>query len=203
VIENIKIFGLPRTCTNITEIIIKRNFVVKVLVNEICNKHAQNHYADLLPTEDLKKTGFILCCKHPYQWIISAFMCCKEKISIRKFITDPPVMAADPFWKEGSTIIEIYNKINKQWMDSFVGHKFFVVKQENYQNQHKLITNLASTFNIKNSKIKKIINKASTCGKMSKKLYKPRIETLDGVNKKIVNQQIDLETLSRLGYSLP
>ena len=70
----IKQFGLPRTCTNITEVLIKRNFKCRTYNNFPCWKHGRNTMKDRslhckdkngrrVDTDDVK---FVVCTKHPY-----------------------------------------------------------------------------------------------------------------------------------------
>lgn len=77
--EVIKIFGLPRTCTNLVELLLKRHITARVMgANYPCWKHGENLYPrpdihnDLLGI-NVKQIRFVICLKNPLDWLWSLY----------------------------------------------------------------------------------------------------------------------------------
>ena len=86
--DAIKIFGLPRSCTNFTTVLLRDNFRCKILDNFPCWKHGYNTFVgreiknEEVSTNDLK---FVICTKNPVDWLWSLFCFENEtKVKIKR-----------------------------------------------------------------------------------------------------------------------
>ncbi len=68
----VKIYGLPRTCTNLVTHLIRQNFHARVFANQLGWKHGPNLWreGDQIAGCPLK---FVICVRHPYSWLVSFY----------------------------------------------------------------------------------------------------------------------------------
>jgi len=124
----VKIFGLPRTCTNAVEVLIRRNFKVKVINNFPCWKHGKNTLKGRslhdskrgIDTDDLT---FVICTKNPYDWLNSLFKF-ENNTKLRKnfkktfieFLNNPSWHYKDVNWLKNKTPIGAFNTLTRHWL---------------------------------------------------------------------------------------
>jgi hypothetical protein len=205
-VEFIQIFGLPRTCTNVTFHFLKKNF--PNLCFHKFNKHFPNECSRFLSKKQLDQTGFLLCCKHPYRWAVSIYDYWKCTISLKEFITGPPLepllesFGNTKIRKKCNNIISVYNEMNRHWLDSLKNNKYIVIKEEMHLEQEKIAQIISQKFYLKKpTKTRKISNKAGTAGKMTKEKYVPRKDITNEEILSIIKEKTDPVVLSKLGYS--
>jgi hypothetical protein len=68
----LKIYGMPRTCTNLLTHLIRQNFHAEVFANRLGWKHGPNLFreGDQINGCPLK---FVVCVRHPYSWLVSFY----------------------------------------------------------------------------------------------------------------------------------
>lgn len=207
----IKIYGLPRTCTNLTEVLIKKNFKCRVLNNHPDWKHGFSTITgielrtDKVRTNDLK---FVICTKHPHNWLWSLFTFENKRWDKHRASMDFLKKVAWHYRKMDMNAIEAFNKLTKHWLELSNNPKTLqVVKQEdliNDKDQTNFCRRLESSFSLKKKiqkfePIKKIIRPGT---KTSSEEYKTKTH---GFNKKeinYINSKLDKNVVEMAGYKI-
>lgn len=155
----IKIFGLPRTCTNLTTVLLRKNFKCLVLDNNPCWKHGYNTHEgrtieiDNLKTNDLK---FVICTKNPIDWLWSLF--CFENETKRKIKRSAEDFLTKNSWHYDKelkmTPIEAYNKLNKHWLEMFSESNILqqIKFEDLHDNQEKQLEKIEKAFGLERTK---------------------------------------------------
>ena len=124
--EVVKLFGLPRTCTNVVRRMLWDNFEDDILANQGCWKHGENTIKERrlcieklgIHTDCLK---YIICTKSPYSWLFSLWDF--ENKSTSKDKNNEPIKSSKKTFEEflyGKTIhynenpIKIYNRLTQE-----------------------------------------------------------------------------------------
>lgn len=126
----IKIYGLPRSCTNVTETIIQKNFNLCLYNNWPCWKHGENtiqgrslHLTDPRGREvNTDELIYVVCTKNPYDWLYSLF--CFEK-STKNKKQDAWEFLKGSSWhytktkswnRQESNAIDVFNYLTRHWL---------------------------------------------------------------------------------------
>jgi len=124
----IKIFGLPRSCTNVTEAIINKNFKHRrVLTNFPDWKHGENKHQGRslrdedrsVKTDDLK---FVICLKNPYNWLWSLHNFenkTKWGKSLRRNADEFIAGVAWHYQSQKWSAIDAYNHLTRHWLTMY------------------------------------------------------------------------------------
>jgi hypothetical protein len=160
--ENIKIFGLPRTCTNVAEILIKTNFECKVYNNFPCWKHGPNTIKGRSIHEinekgnkvDIDNLKFVICTKHPYNWLWSLWNFEKQKPHFRKRNLDQFLNDECCFHYRDENPIKVFNKLTHHWLTMQTDPKIIQqIKSEDMINkQEEVCQKLMNSLNLKKKK---------------------------------------------------
>lgn len=174
--KKIQIYGLPRTCTNVTEKILRANFYCPIfsskpplrLYQSGDWKHGLCKYWINNPQELQKhNTYFIVCTKNPIDWLWSLYYwdfpdvrddARLELDQQKEFLNS---ISKEYSCRKGETKIgidgqefkpiEAFNKLMPQWLDLFPGQqRVFQVKFEDLiENQESVILKIRNHFQIK------------------------------------------------------
>lgn len=208
--EAIKIFGLPRTCTNFTEAFLEKNFKVRVLVSDPIWKHGCCNL--LYDTLELKngeviKSKFIICTKNPYSWFVSirdyAYRNHKNKPLLKKYIKGDKTWRSNHY-KEYSPI-NAYNKMHRDWLFNIQCRRSdkLIIKSEQISGDQKHIANkISDAFNVEVNDFKEIRKRVMQKGKITSSDYQTKdyMSEYDEELLDYVNERIDPEIMKLLGY---
>lgn len=201
----IKIFGLPRSCTNLTTVLLRSNFKCIVLDNNPCWKHGFNTHQgrtikiENFETNDLK---FVVCTKHPLEWLWSLF-CFENETKLKKKKTKEEFLKNNSWHYKEMTPIEAYNKLNLHWLKMSAPKNIYQIKSEDLQkNQIQELKKIKKYFDLelKNETFLRIQNKVSPGCKMSDEKFKKRIYDWTNAEKNFIYKKIDKKTLELCGY---
>ena len=212
----IKIFGLPRSCTNITEAVLKTNFKVRVLTNFPCWKHGRNTHQGLslhdekrkIHTDELK---YVICSKHPYDWLFSLFNfennSKRQKNTIDEFIRQScwHYRNDDRGPKSGNPI-DAYNELSKQWFSEHTDPTILqhVKHQDLLLDQIEVAKRLEENFGLirKVKDLVPVANRINPGLKNSKQAFKVQKHNFSKKTIKYINNKLDKEVVNLLGYTL-
>ena len=129
----IKLFGLPRTCTNLVTVLLKKNFQVLVLINFPDWKHGKLEYQKRkirhrwndLPdkkrsqklksiTDDNDYLYFAICLKDPYRWLVSYYEHIKKRGGYKKVSFDELIQGVKSYYYD-QNILDVYNDLIEHW----------------------------------------------------------------------------------------
>lgn len=208
----IKIFGLPRSCTNLVTILLRTNFKCIVLDNFPSWKHGFNtqeikenfYYNDKL-IDDLK---IVVCLKHPLDWLWSLFNF-ENKTKI-KFGRNKGHFLTQTCWhyKEMDlNPLDAFNIMNKHWLTISKSPKILQkIKFEDMQNnQIKTLEKIENQFNLerKNESFQTIKNIVAPSGKVKEKTFKAQIPSWTLREFNYIKKSIDEKVLKLCDYSFP
>jgi len=209
--KTIKIFGLPRSCTNVTEVAIKANFKTRILTNFPDWKHGKNTMEGRslvdkerrINTDDLV---FVVCTKSPYSWFISITNFENRTKRKKHLSLEESIKGSFMFHYKDKNPIEMYNTMNSHWMTMFDNpYAMQQVKAEDMANdQPKVLIRLQKNFKLANRKktispILKRVNPSAKVGgrefveKDPAKLYNKELL-------KYINKRLDPEVMDLMGY---
>lgn len=207
--REIKIYGLPRTCTNLLTVLLRRNYLVNVYSNELGWKHGPNLYRQG-DTIDGAILRFAVCVKHPYSWLVSLYRFDRRandhRVSFREFVRGQCRVY------NGRNPIEMYNLLNRMWMGLAVDPGLVrIVRSEDLQtNQTEALQRLESTFGLVRTRAEfdtetnrvgpdeQIRNRAFDLEWYRRRKY---LEFYDEELLEYVDSRIDGELMERFGYS--
>lgn len=205
--KTIKLFGLPRSCTNLTTVLLRSNFKCGILDNYPCWKHGFNYYKERtlknkkMEINDLK---FVVCTKNPLDWLWSLFCFENEtKLEIKK--TKEEFLKNNSWHYKNMNPIEAYNILNFHWLTMTSRDNIFQFKFEDLQeNQIKTLENIKQHFNLdlKNLKLKEIKERVNPGCKLSKNKFIKREQYWTKYEKYYIYKKIDKKTLDLCGYFL-
>jgi hypothetical protein len=204
--EIIKIFGLPRSCTNLTTVLLRSNFNCIVVDNYPCWKHGFNtHQEKKLKVKNFETDNllYIICTKNPIDWLWSLY-CFENETKLKKKKTQEYFLENPSWHYKNMSPIEAFNKLNFHWLTMSDSKNIYQIKSEELQkNQIQELKKVKKYFNLdlKNKiKISKMENKVSPGGKLSEEKFKKRSVDWNDNAKKIIYKKIDKKTLSLCGY---
>lgn len=219
----IKIFGLPRSCTNVTEVLIATNFKCVILNNFPCWKHGVNtikgtsiHQKDghgrMIDTDDVK---YVVCTKNPLDWLWSLYSFEKnvkryKDKSPQEFLRNPTYHYGEKrghngVWKEEiNKPIDVYNFLNKHWL-TMSANSTFQVKHESIstpEDQVEMLLSLEDKFGLtrKNDELAGKSNRVNPSRKLLDKDYEKPKPAFTKKDIKFINSNLSNDTLDLLGY---
>ena len=190
---DIRIFGLPHSCTNVVDRLMRYNFHVHIIGR--ASKHG---------SIGSKFDNCLVCVKNPYNWLRSYYNYQgKNSPNISSFIRRrPPKKYHSKLWKNHENLVVAYNVLNTHWLS--VGGMF--IKQENLMGKKRQIQFIKKVqkhfgLTLKEEGPKVIINKC-----ISRKVKKTRQEKsphgLITKDIKWINSVLDCNLVSQLGYEI-
>ncbi len=207
----IKIFGLPRSCTNVTEVLIHQNFKARVLTNFPCWKHGENtHEGRSIHIED--KNGrrvdtddlvFIICSKHPYNWLRSLFNF--EVGSKRQKKSEKEFLETETWHYKTIKPIDAFNQLMRHWIDMYKDPQILqLVKYEDMiAKQVEVAKLIGKSFNLeqKNKKLKSVEKIVHPCAKLTDKEFKIKKHKFSVELLTYINNHLDQNLVKELGYN--
>lgn len=204
--KNVKVFGLPRSCTNLTEYLLKKFFEVEVFTNAPCGwKHG------FLDKYCAQKTGlsYIVCVKRPVDWLWSLYLFENPKRSKTpyEFLVNPSkTYLQSPLRARCFRPLQAFNEIVPNWISLLNNtlHKTALVHHED------LLYNIEDAF----SEVKKMFcQKEGTSLKLPEKQILPCCQKSQfpwkrkkhEFNKKevaYIKNNISHDLVYKLGYSV-
>lgn len=206
--KGIKIFGLPRSCTNLTTVLLRTNFLCPVFDNYPCWKHGTNcieNRSFSYEKKEITDLRYVICTKHPYDWLWSLF--CFENETKIKFKRNPAHFLTQNSWHyKDMTPIQAFNKLNKHWL-TISGNKE-VIQQIKYEdlidNQLNILNKIQKNFDLKIKKesLEEIKNKVAPKGKILKEGFKSRESQWSKKEISFINKKLDKDVLALCGYGI-
>lgn len=163
---NIKIYGLPRTGTTATEIILSTNFLCQVLVNlpQGVGKHIENPIIDRKFACRYKHVDrvfddirFAICVRDPVQWLLGFHRWCNDPY----YYLDGrqpkiPPMPLHKFVRMGNRVYrdekpaDSWNKLYSSWLSISNNPKISqIIRQEDlYRRQEAVMDRVAENFDL-------------------------------------------------------
>ena len=205
----IKIFGLPRSCTNLVTILLRTNFKCIVLDNFPCWKHGFNtyeneelHYQDKV-ISDLR---FVVCLKHPMDWLWSLYNF-ENKTKI-KFGRNKGHFLTQVSWHYknlGLNPLEAYNVMNSHWLTISKNPSILqkIKFEEVDKNQIEVLQRIQSKFELekKHEEFKTIKEVVAPSGKIEEKKFKQKVPNWSIKETEYIEKTIDKKVLKLCGYS--
>lgn len=188
----IKIMGLPRSCTNYVENLMKKNFSVQLFIN----KHGYKHGFQVKGNHNI-----LLCLKNPYAWLTSFHRLYGENITFKDFIQQPWILRG----REFSYPILYWNEFNTHWLPKSKA----IAKHENLiENLEKTLQQLESELGLKRKgEIVDMQGWANHRGGDSGKSFdasyytkKKYLEEYDHQSLEFTNNHLDQNLMSKLRY---
>jgi len=214
----IKLFGLPRTCTNVVEVVLKTNFKGIVLwTNFPCWKHGENTFKGRVikrkktyhhPAVDTDDMKFVICTKDPYDWLISLYRFETSSKRQRKTFDD---FLRKPSWhyrnEEGDNDpITKFNKLTYHWLTMFddptAVQQFKAEDMKN--NQIPLLENIEKQFDLtrRHSDLQVVKKRIAPGAKITNEKFKKVEMQITKKQRKYINTRLDPKVLEVADYSL-
>lgn len=205
----IKIFGLPRSCTNLVTILLRTNFKCIVLDNFPCWKHGFNayeneelHYQDKV-INDLR---FVVCLKHPMDWLWSLYNFeNKTKIKFGRNKGHFLTQASWHYKNLGLNPLEAYNVMNSHWLTISKNPSILqkIKFEEVDKNQIEVLQRIQSKFELekKHEEFKTIKEVVAPSGKIEEKKFKQKVPNWSIKETEYIEKTIDKKVLKLCGYS--
>ena len=202
----IKVFGLPRSCTNITEVLLRTNFKVRVINNFPCWKHGENTHEGRsihdeqrnIHTDELK---FIICKKHPFDWLWSMYTFEKRKETPSEFIR----IEGFRHYKK-SNPIDIFNKLMKHWLTMYKDSSILIsVKQEDLAaGQILILEKIRDNFDLimKGEELIEVNKRINPGRKTDQKAYTPKKVDFSEKDLEYIVDRLNKKTVKLAGYEL-
>jgi len=204
--QTIKIFGLPRSCTNVTEVIIKHNFKVRILTNYPDWKHGPNTHKGRsvhddqrsIHTDDLK---FVICTKNPYHWLWSLHTF--ENQSKRQHKTEIEFLKGTA-WHYEKNPITMHNELITHWLTMYDDPS--ILQQAKHEdilkNQKALLKRLEKAFGLERRRhelepIKKRINPGA---KITDSQFDKKQMGFNSPSVNYIKRNLDKKALKLSGY---
>ncbi|TWT91909.1 alpha-mannosyltransferase [Neorhodopirellula pilleata] len=127
----VKIYGLPRSCTNLISHLLRLNFATDVLQNQLGWKHGPNLWCqgDQIHGNPLK---FVICVRHPYSWLASFYRFEKQGRRTQCSFADFVLGSSRTY--QGRNPIDRYNLLVRMWLGMAIDPVFAqVVRSETIQ----------------------------------------------------------------------
>lgn len=200
----IKVFGLPRSCTNITEVLLRTNFEVTVINNFPCWKHGKNTHEGRslqdekrnIYTDELK---FVICKKHPFDWLWSMYTFEKRKESPSEFIQ----CKGFRHYKKHNPI-DIFNELTKHWLTMYDDKSIMVsVKQEDLiTNQILAMEEMRDNLGLamKGEELVEIKKRINPKRKFSSDPYEPKKIGFSKKDLRYIIDRLDMKAVELAGY---
>lgn len=201
----IKIFGLPRSCTNLTTVALRTNLKCIVLDNYPCWKHGFNdHRGRSLKNKDYETNDlkFVICTKNPLDWLWSLF-CFENETKLKNKKTKEQFLNNFSWHYKNMTPIEAYNKLNFHWLKMCATKHIYQMKIENLEkNQINEIQKIQKYFNLeaKNESFFEVENTVKPGCKISDVKFEKRNQTWTLAEKNFIYKKIEKKTLELCGY---
>jgi hypothetical protein len=206
----IKIFGLPRSCTNVTEYMLRDNFRVRVLTNYPCWKHGENTFVGRelhdrernIDTDDMK---FIVCTKNPYDWLFSLYTF-ENRTKRSKHRTMLDFLDGTAWHYKDQNPIDVFNKLTKHWLTMLTDPN--IIQQVKYEDilkdQATLFEKIAKIFQLppKRKKFAVLQSRIDPCIKNTKKEFKKRVNKFSPDLIRYINKRLDPKVVEMAGYKL-
>ena len=210
----IKQFGLPRSCTNVTEVLIRKNFKCRTYNNFPCWKHGKNtiegrslHCLDKngkkVDTDDLK---FIVCTKHPHSWLWSLYDFEKGKPRVKNRTLDVFLRSPKTFHYPETNAIDVFNELTRHWLTMYKDPSIIqqIKNEEIITDQKTMLTRLKDAFNLKMKEndfylIEKIIKPGLKATRLN---FRSKIPRFTKKQIKYINSRLDKEVVKMAGYKL-
>lgn len=203
----IKIYGLTRTCTNLTMLLLQRNFDCTVWSNEGDSwKHGRNKIENRkvnLPERNMvaEDIRFVICTKHPYTWFFSQLRWENRQGGFRRNMDD--------LLKYSNTYqgcpFKAYNELNKHWLtlsdDPAILQQ--VTQEELEADQGKVLARVEKAFDLPRLHTDWQLEHRSVRPNLKPtSAYQKRNQQLLPGQKAYADSKLDRETLQLLGYEL-
>jgi hypothetical protein len=210
----IKQFGLPRSCTNATEVLIRKNFKVRIYNNFPCWKHGENtiegrslHCKDKsgrrVDTDDLK---FLVCTKHPYDWLWSLYHFEKTKPRVKDRTLDQFLRQKNTFHYPNQNAIDVFNQLTKHWLKMFNDQSVIqqITNEQLLNNQIAICERLQESFGLQPKHAKFVeIEKTIKPGLVeTKTTFTPRKRRFTQSQIDYIKGKLDARVVKMAGYSL-
>lgn len=220
IMKHIKFFGLPRTCTNVVQVAIKRNFKhVGVLIHTPDWKHAyksgDTYYGrlddetfqlntDLTRQLSIENPYYIICVKHPYAWLTSfhrSFGENQKHPRLLDFMSNNSSHYAE--YGIDITPIEAFNTFVEHWLAECTPR--VIVQQEMWAaDQIAVLRKIRNDFDLEMKRprletIQKHFYAGLTHGQHE---WKPNVPYIEEDEIEYINSNINHDLVSRLGYTL-
>ncbi|WP_417730717.1 hypothetical protein [Rosistilla oblonga] len=127
----VKIYGLPRTCTNLAAVLLRKNFDVAVYANELGWKHGPNLMwcGDKVKGERLV---YVFCTRHPYAWLVSAYRFEIGSGFQHRSFSDFVLGTSQVYPNQNP--VDVYNVLNRVWLRMAVSrHRIYHLRSESLQ----------------------------------------------------------------------
>lgn len=210
----IKVFGLPRTCTNVFEVAMQRNFDCKVLTNFPCGKHYTFCEAEFgrnadrftlhseargIYSDDVK---IVLCTKEPRHWLSSFHDYDKRSFPRHGIAVDKWIQGKSGFYSE--LPCESYNRLHDDWLQiSDNPNVFQIVRQEDMTaTQVTRLEQLEQQFGLtrRNRRVLPVRETVRQSAKVRDKKFSNRGNTLPQSILPFVYQSLNPYIVANLGY---
>jgi len=200
----IKIFGLPRSCTNLCEHFLKLNLKASIITNYPCWKHGRNSYFDKsIKLENghlCKDLKFVICSKKPIDWLWSLYQF--EKKSKKQVKTIEEFLTLPAWHYPEMNPIQAYNSLMKHWFDMFEDEsKLQVFKFEDFINSpNELIVNFSKQLDIEllSEEIKVPEERINPGLKVTDDFFVKNVCLFSNEQIKFINEQIDQELYNKI-----
>jgi hypothetical protein len=204
--KGIKIFGLPRSCTNLTTVLLRTNFLCPVFDNYPCWKHGPNCLDDRFFSYkkiEITDLRYVVCTKNPYDWLWSLF--CFENETKINFKRNAAHFLTQKSWHyKDMTPIEAFNKLNKHWLTISKDKK--ILQQIKYEdmanNQLDVLFKIQKHFDLemKKEKLEEIKTKVAPKGKITEENFKYRKSQWSKEEISFINKKLDKNILNLCNY---
>jgi len=213
----VKLFGLPRTCTNVIEVALKTNFKNLVIwTNFPCWKHGENTHVGrtikrekhrqhpAVDTDDLK---FIVCTKNPYDWLVSLYnfevISKRQKKSFDDFLRTPTWHYRNE--NENNDAITKFNTLTYHWLTMFDDSSALqqVKSEDMRKNQVALLTRLEKAFGLTRQRadLAPVIKRIAPGAKITKEKFKKKEMDFSKKQMEFINSRLDRKTMKIAKYT--
>lgn len=206
----LKIHGLPRTCTNLIARQLAHHFDATVY----SNRRGWKHGANLLREGDVlngQPVQFVVCVKHPYPWLVSFHRFERQgrgsDVSFEDF-----VLGSCLTYREQNPI-DVYNYLNRMWLGAFINSSSGqLVRSEQFQSdQVATLSSIEASFRLRRTKaclepeFRRIGPDEIVRPRKFDSSYYDDQKFMRQFNKALlweVNDRLDHHLIARLGYRL-
>lgn len=209
----IKIFGLPRTCTNLAEVLLRENFRdVFLLTNFPCWKHGKSTIQGtsihgVLHGEriDCDEVRFVVCLKNPYNWLRSFNNF--EAPRRERPLTDLEFLAsASSFHYKDLNPVDTWCEMNRHWLSMVDDRSAMqVIRHEDLlRSQAGFAERVQAAFHLERAseQFVEIRNQVRPYAKVAEQAYLPKPHGFSSAAIDYINARLDREFVEALGYDL-
>lgn len=210
----IKIFGLPRSCTNVTEVLLVKNFKVRVLTNFPCWKHGHNTYKSRKLNDKEKRAvtdhlEYVVCTKNPYLWLVSILDFENDHLADQKKHRDllDYITGNTCYHYPDNNPIAMFNELNAHWLS--IAKDVFRVDAEQLSSERvqlQMLQIVQKKFDLQ-LKLEQLEPQASRVGpsiKIEKQKFKKR-DYLSRYTPKMLREvasRLDSKLMKQMGYKV-